>query len=39
MSMIIPACVCTIALCLIYLLTKSAIATMCAAACFIIMFL
>lgn len=37
MSAIIPACVCTIALCLIYRFTESAIATMGAAACFIVM--
>lgn len=37
MSIIILACVCIIALCLIYRFTESAIATMGAAACFLIM--
>lgn len=37
MNTIIPACVCIIALCLIYRFTESAIATMGAAACFIIL--
>lgn len=37
MNIIIPTCVCIIALCLIYRFTESAIATIGAAACFIIM--
>lgn len=36
MSVIIPTCICTIALCLVYRFTESEIATMCALVCYIV---